>query len=74
MTNIGMDSEKFGNHYKNLGFGTAGSRVVKSNQGIDQEGYYRNQLGSGSSANKGNVGRHGNNPTLASKNMNHMKK
>ena len=32
MANIGIDSEKFGNHYKNLGVGTAGSRLLKGNE------------------------------------------
>ena len=30
-SNIGVDSEKFGNHYKVLGNGTAGGRMLRQN-------------------------------------------
>ena len=34
--NIGVDSEKFGNHYKVLGNGTAGGRMIRPNDNIDK--------------------------------------
>jgi len=53
-----------------LGNGTAGGRIIKANDGIERDPYYRNQ--GASSQNSGGYGRHASNP-IASKNMAHMK-
>lgn len=53
-----------------MGNGTAGGRIIKANDGIERDPYYRNQ--GASSQNSGGYGRHASNP-IASKNMAHMK-
>lgn len=40
-----MDSDKFGNHYQNLAYGTAGKRLLKVNEANaeSKNNYFKNQ-------------------------------